>query len=101
SADIAELERLLELTRDLHLELKRASGELEYELLTELSRLRHVRTPRDEAKAAIAQGKRAVAARDRAALADVIQRLYEMVPPELIKPGSPIKEFGGVKKGAR
>ncbi|ORT53633.1 Hsp70 family protein [Streptomyces sp. CB03238] len=94
NADIARLERLLEQARDLYVELKRATGELEYEQFKELSRMRHVMTPRNEADAVIAQGKRAVAARDRDALIGVLQRLYEMLPPDFTTPGGPIE--GGV-----
>ncbi|MBC9727898.1 Hsp70 family protein [Streptomyces sp. TRM68367] len=97
SADIAELERLVKQAWELCAELKRATGELEYDLFKELSRFRRVMTPRDEADAAIAQGKRAVAARDRAALGDVIQRLYEMLPPGVIGNDSPLSEDGGVR----
>jgi molecular chaperone DnaK len=98
NADIAELERLLEQAGELYVELKRSTGELEYEAFEELSRLGHVMTPRDEARAAIAEGRRAVAARDRDALADVLQRLYEMLPPELTRSGDPIRNYGGVVK---
>jgi molecular chaperone DnaK len=98
NADVARLERLREQARDLYVDLKRATGELEYELFEELSRMRHVMTPRNEADAVIARGKRAVAARDRDTLLDVLQRLYEMLPPELTRqldaPGGPVE--GGV-----
>jgi molecular chaperone DnaK len=84
-ADVAELERLLEQAKDLYLELKRGTGELEYELFKEISQMLPLMTPRDKAEAVIEQGERAVAARDRAALIDVIQRLIGMLPPELTK----------------
>lgn len=90
SHDLAELERLLKQAKDLCLELKRGSGQLEYEAFEELVRVRRALSPRAEADAAIAEGQRAVAARDRDALVGVIQRLYRMLPADLIEPDGPI-----------
>ncbi|MFE7270051.1 Hsp70 family protein [Streptomyces sp. NPDC057623] len=95
-ADIAELERLLKQAWELSAELRRATGELEYDLFKQLSRMGHVMTPRAEAQAAIARGRRAVAARDRDALLDVVQQLIEMLPPDLKPTGPTVERDGGV-----
>ena len=95
-ADIAELERLLKQAWQLSAELKHATGQLEYDLFKDLSRMGHLMTPRAEAQAAIAQGKRAVAARDRDALRAVVQQLIEMLPPDLKPDGPTADRDGGV-----
>ena len=101
NADIAELERLLGQAEGLFIDLKRSTGELEYEVFKDLLALRDVMRPRDEARAAIADGERAVAARDRDALADVVRRLYGMLPPELVTGPAASKKHGGVTRIGR
>lgn len=95
-ADIAELERLLKQAWQLSAELKQATGQLEYDVFKDLSRMGHLMTPRSEAQAAIAQGERAVAARDRDALRDVVRQLLDLLPPELRSSSPAVRQKGGV-----
>ena len=93
--DIAELERLLEQTKELYVELKRASGQLEYEAFEALASLQPLMVPQSEANALIAEGRRAVAARDRSALISVIMRLRRLLPPEVAAQSGLVDERKG------
>jgi molecular chaperone DnaK len=78
---VAELERLLTQARELYVEILNSTGQLEYKIFEELSGSRGLMEPRAKAEAALAEGERAYAARDRFALGDVNRRLYAMLPP--------------------
>lgn len=90
----AGLRRLADRVRDFQVDLLRRSDQWDFLVFHSLVELRDEMTSRAQADAAIADGRRAVAAGDRTALAAVNQRLRRLLPPGV----SEERRIGGVQE---
>ncbi|WP_033325122.1 Hsp70 family protein [Streptomyces yerevanensis] len=76
-----DLKRLIKKAAAFHVELLRRSDSWEFLVFTSLVEARDEMYPPGQADAAIFEGRRAVAAGDREALAQVNNRLRQLLPP--------------------
>lgn len=77
----ADLRRLIKRAGEFHVELLRRTDQWEYVVFHALVEMRDDMFSRAQADAAILEGRRAVAAGDRRALAGVNERLRRLLPP--------------------
>lgn len=80
-ASPADLRRLVKRAGEFHVELLRRTDQWEYVVFNALVEVRDDMFSRAQADAAILEGRRAVAAGDRRALAAVNERLRRLLPP--------------------
>ncbi|MFJ9031532.1 Hsp70 family protein [Streptomyces sp. NPDC102274] len=80
-ASTADLRRLVKRAGELHIELLRRTDQWEYLVFNALVDLRDEMMSRAQADAAILEGRNAVAAGNRRALAGVNERLRRLLPP--------------------
>ncbi|WP_217253467.1 Hsp70 family protein [Streptomyces sp. AC602_WCS936] len=80
-ASPADLRRLIKRAGEFHVELLRRTDQWEYVVFNALVEVRDDMFSRAQADAAILEGRRAVAAGDRRALAGVNERLRRLLPP--------------------
>ncbi|MFG2555538.1 Hsp70 family protein [Streptomyces sp. NPDC048581] len=80
-ASPADLRRLIKRAGDFHIELLRRTDQWEYVVFHALVEMRDDMFSRAQADAAILEGRRAVAAGNRRALAGVNERLRRLLPP--------------------
>ncbi|SDP71003.1 molecular chaperone DnaK [Streptomyces sp. cf386] len=80
-ASPADLRRLIKRAGDFHVELLRRTDQWEYVVFHALVEMRDDMFSRAQADAAILEGRRAVAAGNRRALAGVNERLRRLLPP--------------------
>lgn len=91
----AELRKLVKRAEEFQVELLRRTDEWDFVVFNALVEMRDMMHPRGQADAAIRDGRRAMAAGDRGALAGANQRLRRLLPPE-VGDGMGSKE-GGVR----